>query len=159
MADIINICFFIFLIVLGYIVGSIVEANHYKSIKRREAELLHLPAVTLPYKQFFAQEKVEVERISLVSGSVVLSEDYFKRILGILTNFFGGKMTSYESLIDRARREAILRMKVAAKDADVILNVRLLGVPIGKEMSEKNSISSVEIMAYGTAIKILKPTA
>ena len=47
----------------------------------------------------------------LVNGSTVVSNDYFKRLLAILRNIFGGRVKAYESLLDRARREAVLRMK------------------------------------------------
>ena len=43
----------------------------------------------------------------LVAGSVVISEDYFKRIVSSLQSLFGGRLRSYESLVDRARREAV----------------------------------------------------
>jgi uncharacterized protein YbjQ (UPF0145 family) len=46
-----------------------------------------------------------------VSGSVVVSVDYFKRFLAGLRTLVGGRVTSYETLLDRARREAILRCK------------------------------------------------
>jgi hypothetical protein len=38
-------------------------------------------------------------------------------------------------LLDRARREAVLRMKEVAGDAVVIVNVRIEAAPIGKKRS------------------------
>jgi len=87
----------------------------------------------------------------LVDGSVVISVDYFKQFVAGLRNFVGGRVTPYEILLDRARREAILRMKEEAKasGADVILNVKYEMCSIYK--GRRNSIGSVEALAYGTA--------
>jgi uncharacterized protein YbjQ (UPF0145 family) len=89
----------------------------------------------------------------LVYGSAVISVDYFKRILASLRNIFGGKVKSYESLVDRARREAMLRMKAMAGDATVIVNVRIETSAIGKQSKRKN-IGCLEAVAYGTALTV-----
>lgn len=138
---------FIVLLTLGYVAGRMAESRHYRSIEARERELLHLPVVTL--KNVLDQEK-EISRVELVAGNVVVSVDYFKRFLASLRNLFGGRVTSYETLLDRARREAILRMKEAAKGADIIMNLRIETASISK--GAKKAIGSVETLAYGTAI-------
>ena len=71
-------------------------------------------------------------RCMLVNGSMVVSIDYFKRIFAKLRNFFGGNVQSYETLIDRARSEAVLRMKESCPDADMIINLRLATSSITK---------------------------
>lgn len=143
---------FISLIALGYVIGTIAEVRHYRSILKREKEFLNLPAVNLRD----VHEDAEVEKVQLVSGSVVISVDYFKRFLAGLRNLFGGEMKSYETLIDRARREAILRMKEMAKEADIILNVRIETCSIGKNTYSRKTIGSVEAIAYGTAVTLRK---
>lgn len=142
-----DILIFLALMALGYGFGRYAEAKHYKSIIQREQELQHLPAVSskvLP-------KVTHVDNI-LVSGNVVISVDYFKRFLAMLRNFFGGRVTAYETLLDRARREAILRMKEQAKamGANIIFNVKMETSSIYK--GEKDSVGSVEILAYGTAL-------
>ncbi len=91
-------------------------------------------------------------------GSAVISIDYFKRFLAILRNIFGGRIRSYESLVDRARREAILRMKAEAKKnhADIIINFRMETSTIGRSANQKGQVGSVEALAYGTAISLHK---
>ena len=145
---------FLSLLLLGYLAGSWAERRHYRSIERRERELLKLAVVT-------AEGSFPPERIgtaSLVTGSVVISIDYFKRLLAILRNIFGGRVKSYESLVDRARREAILRMKESARDlgAGMVINMRLETATIGKNANRKKRIGSVEAIAYGTAIVLNK---
>ena len=107
---------FIALIVLGYMAGSYIEKKHYRSITEREQKFLRIPAVTC---KNLLEENAEVEIAQLVTGSAVISIDHFKRFLAGLRNLFGGEVTTYESLIDRARREAILRMKEQAINADI----------------------------------------
>ncbi len=138
---------FIFLIVLGYISGRMIETKHYRSIKEREREFLNLPAVTM---KRLLEERRGIARARLVAGNVVISVDYFKRFLAGLRNLFGGRMVSYETLIDRARREAILRMKEEAKGSDIILNMRIATSSISK--GAKKRVGSIEALAYGTAI-------
>jgi uncharacterized protein YbjQ (UPF0145 family) len=96
----------------------------------------------------------DIKDSELVYGSVVVSIDYFKRLLAILRNIFGGSVKSYESLVDRARREAILRLKKAAleKNADIVLNLRIETAAIGYNANRKRQVGSVEVIAYGTAV-------
>ena len=145
---------FIVLVALGYTAGSIAERKHYKSIKERERRFLGLPAVTIN-KNTYKDEQVRDSR--LVSGSAVISLDYFKRVLAGLRNIFGGEVVSYETLIDRARREAILRMKENCEEADIVINLRIETSAIGQSANRRNSVGSIEAIAYGTAITLKKP--
>ena len=65
---------------------------------------------------------------------------------------FGGKLVAYESLLDRARREAVLRMKQEARDkgANRIINVKFQTFSIPGR--NPRSFGAVEVMAYGTAL-------
>ncbi len=89
---------------------------------------------------------------ALVTGSVVVSEDYFKRVVSGLQSLFGGRLRAYESLLDRARREAVLRMKQEARDkgAKMIINVKFQTFSIPGR--NPRSFGAVEVMAYGTAL-------
>ncbi|MCH6588380.1 MAG: YbjQ family protein, partial [Proteobacteria bacterium] len=88
----------------------------------------------------------------LVVAAVVISVDYFKRFVAGLRMIFGGRVHTYESLLDRGRREALLRMQERAKElgANMIFNVRLETSSISK--GARRSVGSVEVLAYGTAI-------
>jgi len=143
----------IVLIGLGYVVGSIAEKKHYRSIISREAQFLHIPTVSV---KNMIEDDVDIIDARMVQGSVVISIDHFKRILASLRNIFGGKVTAYESLIDRARREAILRMKEKSPNADIVLNTRIETSTIGRSANSRKSIGSIEAMAYGTAVSYRK---
>ncbi len=142
----IDLIVFIVLLLLGFVIGNYLEKRHFKSIKERETEFINLPTIML--KNPLRPEGIK--SYDLVSGNVVISIDYFKKFVAFLVNIFGGNIETYESLIDRARREAILRMKAEAKGASEIINVRLETSSISQ--NTKNSIGAVEVLAYGTAI-------
>jgi uncharacterized protein YbjQ (UPF0145 family) len=149
MANLFQLGVFVLLIAVGYWAGRYAEKKHYRSIVRREKKFLRLSAVTT--RNAVDQTK-EILSSALVSGNVVISIDYFKRILAGLRNVFGGNVVSYETLIDRGRREAILRMKEQTPDADIILNTRIETSVIGATANQKNAVGSIEVFAYGTAI-------
>lgn len=144
-----QLIFLCVLVILGYVAGSIAEKNHYRSIVFREAQLAHIPAVST---KALIQKDAMVDDARLVQGSVVISTDYFKRVLAALRIFFGGRVTAYESLVDRARREAILRMKEKAPNADIVMNMRIETSTISGNTNQRKSIGSIEAVAYGTAI-------
>ena len=138
----------ILLIVLGFVAGKVAESRHYRRIGIGERAFLDLPAIT---SQDPMEEGREVAEAKLVIGSVVVSVDYFKRFLAALRMFFGGELGAYASLIDRGKREALLRMKQSWPEADVIVNVRLQTASLSH--GEKKTLGSVEVVAYGTAVK------
>lgn len=142
---------FAVLLSLGYLFGRRAEKKHYQSILEREKQLMSLPTTS---RKKIGHDKGEIDHCQLVNGSMVVSVDYFKRILATLRNFFGGNVQSYETLIDRARREAVLRMKESCPEADTVINLRLETSSITK--GRKNQIGSVEVLAYGTAVYFCK---
>ena len=135
------------LILLGFFAGRLAERNHYTSIHKREDEFLSQPATTTRT----IEEGREVQSAELAVGSVVVSVDYYKRFLSAFRMLFGGELRSYASVLDRGKREAILRMKESRPTADVYLNFRMETATISK--GKRKAIGSVEIVAYSTAIK------
>ncbi len=142
---------FAILLSLGYFFGRHAEKRHYKSILKREKHLVQLPTSASKY---LLDDGRRIKRAHLVNGSMVVSVDYFKRILASLRNIFGGNVQSYETLIDRARREAVLRMKESCPGADQVINLRLETSSITKGRGKQ--IGSVEVLAYGTAVYFYK---
>ena len=141
-------------LLLTYLVGTkFVEGRHYKSIRKREQEYSSLPAFNMS-----ESDDDKIEKCWLVSGSTVISIDSFKRFVANFINLFGGRIITYESLLDRAKRESILRVKEQAREgnADGILNLRIETSSISKSSNQNGdkSIGAVEILAYGTAFKV-----
>ncbi len=90
---------FLILLALGYIFGRLAERRHLKSIERREKLTVNLPVVNLKT----IPRNLSNCRTRLVSGNVVVSINYYKKVLSALRSIFGGSLKSYESLLDRAR--------------------------------------------------------
>lgn len=133
-------------IVIGFFCGRIAEKRHYDSIHAREKDWLHLPTTA----GRFPVTQGEVKRCELVSAGTVVSVDYFKRAAAALRTVIGGTVKSHESLLDRAKREAVLRLKESCRGAHEIVNLRLETAPLSKTTS--GGIGAVEVFAYGTAL-------
>ena len=136
---------FIF-ILLGWAVGKKRESRHCRDINRREQAFRNLPVVTTKH----LHDERPVERAHLVHGSVVIAVDAFKVFTSSLRKLVGGEMRGYAPLLDRARREAILRLIESAPDADLFLNLR---IETSKISGSAQKMGSVEAIAYATAIR------
>lgn len=136
------------LLAVGYIFGQAAEKRHFKSIQKRER---WLKSILIFNERFPPPQKHPVET-HLVAGNVVISVDYFKSFVAGLKTLIGGRLTSYESLLERGRREAILRMKEDAKrrGAKEIFNIKVETASISQNAGQ--GIGSIEVYAYGTAI-------
>ncbi|MCB1628914.1 MAG: YbjQ family protein [Xanthomonadales bacterium] len=137
------------LLVIGVIFGQLNERSHYRDIERREK--LYRRILVLPER--FVPEAIQADDTRLVTGSVVIASDYFKRVAAGFRQLIGGRMGMYETLLDRARREAILRMKEQAFrcGANTVCNVKIQTSSISQ--GAKGEIGSVEVLAYGTAVR------
>jgi uncharacterized protein YbjQ (UPF0145 family) len=142
------------LLMLGvtYFTGRRVERQHYVSIRARENQLATLPAVT--FRQI--PKSWAVDDLGVVSGSVVVSVDYFKRFLAGLRTIVGGRITSYETLLDRARREAILRCKEDARRRgfQAVVNLRLETTRVTRASNNSRATAGVEVLAFGTGLEL-----
>lgn len=135
------------LIIIAIIVGTILEQRHFQSIRQREDQFAYLP--TMSGKSYPSERAVA--HCQVFCGSCVVSIDYFKRLLASLRMIFGGELHAYGSLLDRARREAVLRLKAQCPEADLIVSLRIETSSISK--GGNNAVGSTEVLAYGTAIK------
>lgn len=139
----------LFILLITYATGSYIEKKHFKNIKQREIALIRKPIITFGAKKWTTSRKIK--KIEMVTGEVVISGDYFKNFVAGLKNFFGGRLTPFESIMDRARREAILRMREKARSAHIIVNTRIESVMINDSYNPK-SVPKCAIIAYGTAV-------
>lgn len=147
MADLITWGIWISLFVFSYFIGTYREKAHFKNIVEREKALVLLPLLSMKY----AEDRTVV-KTELVMGSVVIGGDFFKQVVASLASLFGMRISVAEAMMDRARREAVLRMKEKAVGADAILNVRIEGLKIGA----RKKITGIEAMACGTAVYYAK---
>lgn len=141
----------LFLLIAAYFIGAFIESRHFRRIRKREEEHRAYPVVsfdTMPEDWNAASGR-------LVSGSIVVSLDYFKRVIAGLRAIVGGRVKTYEPLLERARREALLRMiEEARRDGyDGIFNVRLETSRLANSRGEGKGTAGVEILAFGTGVK------
>ncbi len=140
------------IILFAYFVGNYIERRHFKKIRERETALHGYPVMTFESMP----DTWRVGSSTLVSGSVVVSLDYFKRIIAGLRAIVGGRVKTYEPLLDRARREALLRMAESARASgyDAVINVRLETSRLANARGNGNGTAGVEMLAFGTALKL-----
>ena len=137
---------------ITYFIGTGIERAHYRRIHTREKYFRNFPVVT------FQTDLPEwrTRSVMIAQGSVVISVDYFKRFLAALRAIFGGRIKSYEPLLDRARREAVLRMieHATSEGCIAVVNVRLETSRIANQNANgQQRTAGVELLAYGTGIK------
>lgn len=141
-AFIFKIFIFVVLFTVGWGFGRHTEQKHLKTLEAEEKRLAH---IRLDNKRFKTSDQLG----QLISSNVVISHDYFKYVIANIQNFFGGRLTSYESVVERARREAVVRLKQEAEKmgANHIMGLRLSTTELGMQGG------MIEVFAYGTAIQ------
>lgn len=137
------------LLIIGLYFGSRAEREHLRSLQQREQAVQHLGISVAGGKAEFPQ----AQQAQLFTGSVVISSDFFKTFIAGLINLIGGEISDYERLLDRARREAMVRMEEAALawGADQIVNVRLQTAELSGNSGK--GVVAVEVIAYGTGLR------
>lgn len=139
------------ILMVAYFIGSWIERKHFLNIQEREEALHNFPVVsfdTMPADWNAASS-------NMVTGSIVISLDYFKRVIAGLRGLIGGRIKTYEPLLERARREALLRMTESAREQgyDAVFNVRLETSRLANARRDGKGTAGVEMLAFGTAVK------
>lgn len=141
----------LFLLLLAYFTGSYFERRHFRSIIEREDAHRDFPVVTFDTMP----EDWQAADVAMVTGSIVVSLDYFKRVIAALRGLIGGRIKTYEPLLERARREAVLRMieEARGRGYDAVFNVRLETSRLANARGDGKGTAGVEMLAFGTAVK------
>ena len=136
-------------ILLGLVVGTASERRHFRSLEQREAGFSEMLVTDL---RSYAPDHDPATQPSLVTGEAVIATDYLKTFLAGLRNLLGGEVRSYLTLVNRARREAMMRMLESARGLgyDAVCNVRLEPADIGGSSSRKG-VPMAAMVASGTA--------
>ena len=136
----------------AWLSGGILERRHLKGLLLLESGSRGILAVTIED----LPPDWDVESCELVMGNVVISQDYFKRVMASIKGIFGGNIPVLEPLLERARREALIRMKgvAHARGFDTIVNVRIETATLASARRDGKGTAGVEILAFGTAISL-----
>jgi uncharacterized protein YbjQ (UPF0145 family) len=144
---ILQLVIFVILFSVGFGFGRYNERKHLQYLTQQEQRLAYIRVNNCRFvsSDFPGQ---------LISSNVVISHDYFKYVIANLQNLLGGRLTSYESVVERARREALVRLKLEAEKigADQMMGLRLSTTELGMQGG------MVEVFAYATAIRQPAPS-
>ena len=137
------------LVAVCFLIGKGIELHHFKKLTQREQQLSGIIVTnlkTVPLQYANAQP-------ILVMGSAVIATDYFKVFAAGLRTLFGGEMKSYVTLMERARREAMVRLleQAAGQGASAVWNIRYETSTTHGQHRKKPG--GVEVLAYGTALR------
>ncbi len=91
----------------------------------------------------------EIEALGIVKGTIVQSKNFGKDFMAGMKTLVGGEIKDYTEMLNEARQIAIKRMvdEAEALGADAVLNIRFASSSLMQ--------SAAEVVAYGTAVKIL----
>ena len=91
----------------------------------------------------------EIEALGIVKGTIVQSKNFGKDFMAGMKTLVGGEIKDYTEMLNEARQLAIKRMvdEAEALGADAVLNIRFA--------SSSMMQSAAEVVAYGTAVKLL----
>jgi uncharacterized protein YbjQ (UPF0145 family) len=136
-----------------WLIASGIEKRHEEKLLEREASLGGLALTS----QRRAPADGRFETIGLCSGNVVIGVNAIRVFQTIGRMIVGGECVSLGYVMRQGRREAIVRLRRAARNmgATHVINVRIDTSPIngGSGGSNRNNAMIIEFIAYGTAIR------
>ena len=93
----------------------------------------------------------ELEVLGIVKGTIVHSKSFGKDFMAGLKTLVGGEIVAYTEMLNEARQIAVKRMVDEAKalDADAVIGIRYGSAQLMQ--------GAAEVLAYGTAVKIIGP--
>lgn len=91
----------------------------------------------------------EIEALGIAKGTVVQSKNIGRDFMAGMKTLVGGEIVGYTEMLNEARQIATKRMvdEAAALGADAIVGVRYSSSAVMQ--------GAAEVVAYGTAVKIL----
>ncbi len=141
----------ILLVLVGLFSGRYFERKHLRYLDQAESEFADIVVSNLKTP---VGELDLAASSSIVDGQVVIANDALKSFLSGFRKIFGGEMRSYEVLMERARREATVRMLTAVRAGgfNAVCNMR---VDFSSVMAgQKNSAGAIEVLVTATAYKL-----
>jgi len=91
----------------------------------------------------------KIEALGMVKGTIVQTKNVGRDFMAGMKTLVGGEIVGYTEMLNEARQIAVKRMVDEAKalDADAIIGI--------KYGSSQVMQGAAEVIAYGTAVKIL----
>jgi uncharacterized protein YbjQ (UPF0145 family) len=133
--------------IIPMISGRIIEQKHFKELERREGALKG--KVLIHNKKYPTMEQPSGS--FLVAGEVCIGADRFKTWLAKWRQLVGGRMGSLAPVIERARREATLRMVESAvkQGCTEVGNIRFTTANLRWNAKQQKELL-ISVTVYGT---------
>ena len=92
----------------------------------------------------------KIEALGMVKGTIVQTKNIGRDFMAGMKTLVGGEIVGYTEMLNEARQIAVKRMVDEAKElgADAVIGV--------KYGSSQVMTGAAEVIAYGTAVKIIK---
>lgn len=137
---------------IGILGGWINERRHLKSLEEREGQSI---MVVVSQVKSFPGSEPQGSPPAMVFAETVIASDYLKTFFATLRGIFGGEVRSYQKIMDRARRETLLRLIADAEDQgfNALCNVRLDTADVGGGTMTRgrNAMPMAAILGSATA--------
>ncbi|MGB3077425.1 MAG: heavy metal-binding domain-containing protein [Chitinophagales bacterium] len=93
--------------------------------------------------------KTITDYLGVISAQTIIGANFFKDILGGLTDIFGGRSGTYEKVLEEAKESAMIELeqKAASMGANAVVGIDLDFETVGANGS------MLMVIATGTAIK------
>lgn len=140
----------VLLLFIGWLAGRAAERRHLQSLIMREQRFEDFLVSDI---KTFPGGVADDTTPNFVMAECVIATDYLKSFLAAIRRILGGELGSYRSLMERARREALLRAMEQARerDCDAICNVRINTSTVAGARRKKSAM--VEVYVSGTAYR------
>ncbi|MCH5333346.1 MAG: YbjQ family protein [Agathobacter sp.] len=91
----------------------------------------------------------DIEALGMVKGTIVQTKNFGRDFMAGMKSLVGGELAGYTEMLNEARQIAVKRMVDEAKamNADAVIGI--------KYGSSQVMSGAAEVIAYGTAVKIL----
>jgi uncharacterized protein YbjQ (UPF0145 family) len=131
----------------GWLIGGRRERAHLRDLARREARNADILRTDL--RAYGPADPAA--GACLVTAEVVIGSDYCKAFFAGLRKLIGGNLRSYETLLERARREAVMRLVEQARSQrfDALCCIRVETSSVGKGL-----MPMVAVLASATAYRV-----
>ena len=92
----------------------------------------------------------KIEALGMVKGTIVQTKNIGRDFMAGMKTLVGGEIVGYTEMLNEARQIAVKRMVDEAKElgADAVIGI--------KYGSSQVMTGAAEVIAYGTAVKIIK---
>ncbi|SVE37703.1 uncharacterized protein METZ01_LOCUS490557, partial [marine metagenome] len=131
----------------SWIFGNWYQKSKQRELVEREAAFGADPLTTLRTVPEATTDS------GLLVANIIMSVSWWQGMIGGIHSIFGGTITTWDKTLSWGRQEAMQRLREQCRDSgyDSVINMRLETSEIA---GSKGKTKALEIVAYGTGIKI-----